>query len=83
MNEEQQAKIATLKALRVAINTAIADAHKIAEKHIQRGPGGRELSLAITNLQQARMWAGEALSELGSKLPEEYRDEPQKVSNNQ
>lgn len=65
-----------LHGLRVDINTAIVDAKKIADEHIQRGPGGRELSLAITNLQQARMWAGEALGELGHKLPAEYRDDP-------
>lgn len=29
-----------------------------------RGEGGRELSLTITNVQQARMWAGEALKEM-------------------
>lgn len=72
MNEETTA---ALKALRVEINTAIAHAKGIADTHIQRGPGGRELSLAITNMQQARMWTGEALGEIGHKLPEEYRDE--------
>lgn len=72
LSPEETAKI---KGLRVDINTAIASAKHIADTHIQRGPGGRELSLCITNLQQARMWAGEALGEIGHKLPEEYRDE--------
>lgn len=63
-----------LKGLRVDINTTIDDAKKIADERIQRGLGGRELSLCITNLQQARMWAGEALGVLGHQLPEEYRD---------
>ena len=32
-------------------------------EHLEKG--GRELSLVITQLQQARMWAGEALKEMG------------------
>lgn len=63
-----------LKALRVNINQAIDEARKVADTLIQRGPGGREVALAITNLQQARMWVGEALGEIGHTLPEEYRD---------
>lgn len=68
-------KTAALKSLRVEINTAMAHAKTIADTLIQRGPGGRELSLCFTNLQYARMMAGEALGEIGHKLPEEYRDE--------
>lgn len=73
--DRKQKRTVALKALRVTINTAIADAKEIADTLIMRGNGGRELALAITNLQQARMWAGEALGEIGHKLPEEYRDE--------
>lgn len=68
-------KTAALKGLRVEINTVLAHARDIADTLIQRGPGGRELSLSITNLQQGRQWAGEALGELGHKLPPEYRDD--------
>lgn len=69
-------KIIILKSLRVRINAIIAEAKQAADKAHWRDAGGRELSLCITNLQQARMWAGEALGEVGCKLPEEYRDEP-------
>ena len=37
-------------------------------------PGGREVSLAYTKLQEARMWLGQALGALGNELPEEYQD---------
>lgn len=30
-----------------------------------RGTGGRELALVITKLQEARLWAGQALKEMG------------------
>lgn len=36
---------------------------------------GRELSLSYTHLQEAKMWLGQALGMLGSKLPPEYADE--------
>ena len=39
---------------------------------------GRELALARIKLQEAKMWIGKALGELGSKLPLEYRDEAPK-----
>ena len=36
--------------------------------------GKREWSLVYTKLQEAKMWAGKVLEELGSELPEQYRD---------
>jgi hypothetical protein len=36
--------------------------------------GKRENALVITKLQEAKMWAGKILEEVGSELPEEYRD---------
>ena len=36
--------------------------------------GARELSLVRTKLQEAKMWAGKVLEEIGSELPAEYRD---------
>jgi hypothetical protein len=33
---------------------------KVAAELINRGPGGREVALAITNMQQARHWVDEA-----------------------
>ena len=43
-------------------------------KHIGRGTGGREISLVITKLQEAKMWAGKILEAIGSELPKEYQD---------
>ena len=37
--------------------------------------GGREVALVHTKLQEAKMWAGKVLEEIGSELPEQYRDE--------
>lgn len=36
--------------------------------------GGRELALAHTKLQEAKMWMGKVLEELGSELPPQYAD---------
>ena len=44
---------------------------------IDRGNGGREISLAFTKLQEGKMWAGKVLEALGSKFPAKYRDEAQ------
>lgn len=35
----------------------------------------REMVLAHTKLQEAKMWVGKCLEEAGSELPKEYRDE--------
>ena len=35
---------------------------------------GREMALAHTKLQEAKMWVGKCLEALGSELPEEFRD---------
>ena len=35
----------------------------------------REMALAHTKLQEAKMWVGKCLEVMGSKLPEEFRDE--------
>lgn len=37
--------------------------------------GKRELALVFTKLQEAKMWAGKVLEEMGSELPVEFRDE--------
>lgn len=38
------------------------------------GPASRELSLVKTKLQEAKMWAGKELENLGSELPAEFQD---------
>lgn len=65
-----------LKDLRVSIDKDIQEASTIRDAIAQeKAKGGREVSLAITKLQEAKMWTGVALGEIGSKLPEQYRDE--------
>jgi len=34
----------------------------------------REIALAYTKLQEAKMWIGKCLEAVGSELPEEFRD---------
>lgn len=63
-----------LHELRVEISKVI-DYAEMIQSSIGRGDGGRELSLTITKLQEAKMWAGATLGALGSKLPEQYRDD--------
>ena len=63
-----------VKALRVDIDLCLKETRRLAEVR-GREAGGREFSLVITKLQEAKMWAGKVLEELGHELPEEYRDE--------
>jgi hypothetical protein len=63
-----------LKAWRVTIDHCIKEGQCIAHD-LARGNAGREVALSITKLQEGKMWAGQALGELGHKLPEAYRDE--------
>lgn len=44
---------------------------RVASAHIARGAGGREVSLAITKLQEARSWLTLAVVELMPKQPTE------------
>ena len=34
----------------------------------------REIALVYTKLQEAEMWAGKCLEQIGSELPEEFKD---------
>jgi len=68
-------KVEEVKNLRVVIDGAIKEARETGNIRKEHGPGGRELSFVITKLQEAKMWAGMILGELGEKLPEKYRDE--------
>jgi hypothetical protein len=45
------------------MNQAIQEAQSLAGV-INRGKGGREVALAITKLQEARMWAEQARKEI-------------------
>ncbi len=60
-----------VKKLRVNIDESIQDVEAyLAGKH----PGAREAALVKTKLQEAKMWAGQILGELGSLLPPEFQD---------
>jgi hypothetical protein len=63
-----------IKELRVGMSCKIEEFTSMLNL-LERGDGAREIALARTKLQEAKHWCGEALGELGHKLPEEYRDE--------
>ena len=63
-----------IKSLRLEIAKATQLAQKYKEVH--GSEMGREISLVITKLQEAKMWAGKCLEVIGNTLPEEFRDEP-------
>lgn len=57
--------------LRQEISKAKKTADLVAEV-VARGAGGREVSLLITKLEEAKMWGGKALGALGEQPPEGY-----------
>ena len=44
------------------------------QKVIGRNPGGREISLVVTKLQEGKMWAGKILESMGAPFPKELAD---------
>jgi hypothetical protein len=44
------------------------------DKREEYEKGKREWALVYTKLQEAKMWAGKVLEELGSELPAQYTD---------
>ena len=66
--------IVKIKELRVAIDKNIKETGRLRQVN-NEDKAAREFSLTITKLEEARMWLGKALGELGQKLPEEFRDE--------
>ena len=67
--------ISTTKKIRVAIDQITKSAQGVSDNVIKRGTGGREYSLAITKLEEAKMWLGKSLGAFGSQLPDEFNDE--------
>lgn len=69
--EEQYAidAVNALRSLHTAIGRAVEDATSIADSLIQQGPGQFELARATTCLQEGHHYLGEALIEVGRKLP--------------
>jgi len=74
MHNGRQVNTDDIKILRVEIDKNIQESNK-AKVSLGRDPGGREIALVVTKLEEAKMWAGKVLGEMGRKLPEEYRDE--------
>lgn len=54
-----------LKELSGSLNSDIHFA-QVAAKQIARGAGGREVALAITKMQEAKMWVEQALKEIAN-----------------
>ncbi len=53
---------------------AVIQKSQLLQSEIGRDAGGREISLVVTKLQEAKMWAGKILEAIGSELPKEFQD---------
>lgn len=73
IRQKNETLVAEIKQARVQIDACIRRERALADR-IARGDAGREVALSITKLQEAKMWLGQALGELGTLLPKEYRD---------
>lgn len=68
---EQTAEEYEMHVLRKEVDVVIQ--HVGAQKPVL-SKGQREIAIAYTKLQEAKMWLGKVLEELGSELPKEYQD---------
>jgi hypothetical protein len=80
VSEKKKAIPATIKARRVDIDRCIKEMQQLADvmgpsSIWQESLAWQDIHTAIMKLKEAKMWCGHALGELGSQLPEEYRDE--------
>ncbi len=66
-NEEQYAPV---KDLRKQIDACVLSVDKLTEQY----GGSRALSLVRTKLEEAKMWGGKRLEELGSPFPKDLAD---------
>jgi hypothetical protein len=69
-----------LHGLRREVDAVIKSVGEQKTKHgepcsVEQSACQRELALAYTKLQEAKMWLGKCLEMAGSELPVEYRDE--------
>lgn len=61
--------------LRVRIDAVIQYVAVIkSDSRPEYSKGKREIALVYTKLQEAKMWAGKVLEEMGSELPIEFQD---------
>ena len=59
----------SLHELRKQIDACVVETNRLRQANT---PAGREISLIHTKLQEAKMWGGKALGEMGSELPADY-----------
>ena len=73
--EEQKTPITfeEVHAFRKEVDAVIQKA-QLLQGTIGRNPGGREISLVVTKLQEGKMWAGKILEAIGSPFPAELAD---------
>ncbi len=62
----------TLHSMRKSIDAIIQWTDEL--KQNRESGYGREMALVHTKLQEAKMWAGKCLEQIGSKLPAEFQD---------
>lgn len=73
MGNEEVITNDVMKSLRVEIDAVIRRSKSLADTRPQKG--GAEMALVYRNLQMAKMWCGKVMEEMGSELPEQFRDE--------
>lgn len=71
-NQPLEVKTEDIHEFRRQIDGLIQAAKRMLDTRPEKG--GREVALVHTKLQEAKMWAGKILEELGSELPEQFRD---------
>ncbi len=62
-----------IHAFRKEIDAVIQKAQAF-QSSFGRNPGGREVALVVTKLQEGKMWAGKILEAIGSPFPKELAD---------
>lgn len=70
MSKQEEWTIEQVKMLRRNIDGEIEYAKTLE--------GSRAISLVITKLEEAKMWAGKRFEEIGRELPAEYQDKSTK-----
>lgn len=65
-NPNPEDVVQEIKTLRTHIDASIQEAKGLESS--------RAISLVITKLEEAKMWAGKRFEEIGRELPKEYQD---------
>jgi hypothetical protein len=72
-NITQPAPYEVIHQFRKEVDAVIQKAQTL-QSQLGRNPGGREISLVVTKLQEGKMWAGKILEAIGSPFPKELAD---------